>query len=866
MFCPNCGKKTASPTAKFCRFCGASLVDPDSIGVKDTPSQQQPSANDIPSQPRADAPTPGQLPAQQPTTNDVPSQPPTDADTFGRLPPQRPTTKDVPSQPLTDARTSGQLPPQQQATKETTSPRPRRSAFNFDRPAQWLVLALVALLFLFALLFLINRPSPGVVPPPTQVAVAKPAPTSVPTTASKAQQPPKAAPGPQGYLASEGVPSVIGADVLFIQWTEVGGSISGTMYFGIVSSQSSKTDNSAITGLRNGSNVSISLPTFAGRSSLQGTIEGDTLTLMVQDTGSGQVVSFKMQAATIDDYNNVLTAMQQGRSGAGVPQPPPQAATPKSASAAPTRATDMPRGYIAHRYLDGSPGVFFMQWTETNNQLVGDFRGISKPDGELGVSRIIGTRNGSTVNLVMGGEDRWSHYSIEIQGNSLTLQATDPQAKQHPAWVFQAASVAEYYNGVDAFVQSRGQFGSETDGLQGYIADRAPGGERGVFFVQWTEVNGTMMGDFRLVGNFTPSDPNLIGAQIQRVEGTRSGTTVNLSSIAWPGPRKYSGTIQGNSLTLRPADASSGQTLSWPLRRASEAEYNQALADFSRSERLLTLFPLKKNLTETGDGWQRLTIDLGIRNDGPVPYPVPNPSKGSVDIAGGGASYDVGFSAVSGNSKGLVFGFSALPPGFALCGIAVYNQYVRGVAVLQAEGRIPQKQEPATLIVPGYLRSDISDSRSTDDCHPRNLEQLPRLPMDIPLGSKQTPDALFRIKNVNPSAASNLTPPLKLAVVQVEIQSMNRLGDFTVPNFLGLAIIDDDGIARFQISDSGVGGLCDLTLSGAKVGPSQTRQFNLCYLSRPNQMVAFVVSSPESYTIVRPEADSGGPPVSPGTK
>lgn len=112
---------------------------------------------------------------------------------------------------------------------------------------------------------------------------------------------------PRGYMDSES------SYVLFIQWTEKSGQMSGQLQDVYISSNNSlqtQHTNEAFTGTHDGSNVSISTSIFGFTKTYTGSLNGDTLTLVVPSQ-SGTLNTLTLHPASVDDYNKAATALIQ---------------------------------------------------------------------------------------------------------------------------------------------------------------------------------------------------------------------------------------------------------------------------------------------------------------------------------------------------------------------------------------------------------------------------------------------------------------------------------------------------------------------------------------------------------------------------
>lgn len=105
--------------------------------------------------------------------------------------------------------------------------------------------------------------------------------------------------GPQGYLASDK------NGAIFIQFTEQGGQLSGQMqFFGVEGRGWKKTgaNNASFTGLRDGSNVSLRFAGFFTDRTINGTLSGDTLSLVMPQP-DGRLATVGFRRASVGEYN-----------------------------------------------------------------------------------------------------------------------------------------------------------------------------------------------------------------------------------------------------------------------------------------------------------------------------------------------------------------------------------------------------------------------------------------------------------------------------------------------------------------------------------------------------------------------------------
>jgi len=105
--------------------------------------------------------------------------------------------------------------------------------------------------------------------------------------------------GPRGYLASNR------NEVIFIQFTEQGGKLSGQVQvFGTEGRGWKKTgaNNASFTGIHDGSDVSLRFAGFFTDRTINGTLTGDTLSLVLPQP-DGRLATVEFRRASIGEYN-----------------------------------------------------------------------------------------------------------------------------------------------------------------------------------------------------------------------------------------------------------------------------------------------------------------------------------------------------------------------------------------------------------------------------------------------------------------------------------------------------------------------------------------------------------------------------------
>lgn len=152
---------------------------------------------------------------------------------------------------------------------------------------------------------------------PQQSIVQAPPATMAPTMRMPTTPPVAGGSRQEGYLARDS------NRVVFIQWTEVGGNLSGQVQVVYVADRNARgirtdplrpqTDNASFTGLRSGSSVSLSIVEQSGApSTWTGSVIGTTLTLVIPDD-TGLLTTTAFQRGTVDDYNRAVLGFRQDK-------------------------------------------------------------------------------------------------------------------------------------------------------------------------------------------------------------------------------------------------------------------------------------------------------------------------------------------------------------------------------------------------------------------------------------------------------------------------------------------------------------------------------------------------------------------------
>ncbi len=101
-------------------------------------------------------------------------------------------------------------------------------------------------------------------------------------------------------------------NVLFVQWTNTNGKLSGNLQETYTSSTNStqiQQLNEQFTGTQAGSVVNFSLSMFGATRSITGSLNGSTLTVAVPDA-SGQINTIELHSATLAQYNSAINTLE----------------------------------------------------------------------------------------------------------------------------------------------------------------------------------------------------------------------------------------------------------------------------------------------------------------------------------------------------------------------------------------------------------------------------------------------------------------------------------------------------------------------------------------------------------------------------
>jgi hypothetical protein len=125
------------------------------------------------------------------------------------------------------------------------------------------------------------------------------------------------------------------------------------------------------------------------------------------------------------------------------------------------------------------------------------------------------------------------------------------------------------------------------DPAQGYLAKAGPCNEPGVYYLQWLDTGGNLVGDLR-----STTKKDYTAMQLARVKGGRTGATGRLVAVSMGGGISVGASIdvyrldfQGNALNLS-SEQPHACTAPWAFQTASEADYQAALSAFVESKSL----------------------------------------------------------------------------------------------------------------------------------------------------------------------------------------------------------------------------------------------------------------------------------------
>jgi hypothetical protein len=101
-------------------------------------------------------------------------------------------------------------------------------------------------------------------------------------------------------------------NILFVQWTNTNGQISGRLqdtYTSPATPNQIQQINQTFTGTQAGSSINFTLSMFGVTRTIAGTLNGSTLTLVVP-TPDGQTSTIQLTAATVAQYDNAVNALE----------------------------------------------------------------------------------------------------------------------------------------------------------------------------------------------------------------------------------------------------------------------------------------------------------------------------------------------------------------------------------------------------------------------------------------------------------------------------------------------------------------------------------------------------------------------------
>lgn len=279
------------------------------------------------------------------------------------------------------------------------------------------------------------------------------------------------------------------------------------------------------------------------------------------------------------------------------------------------------------------------------------------------------------------------------------------------------------------------------------------------------------------------------------------------------------------------------------------------------------LIPLQIDLIDTGDGWQEVTLGLGIRNDEHDEFFVsfPGGQSATVTIQEEGRSYEaeILFEPVQDQitlpQRGL-YQFP-VPSGFTFCGIYTWGRNSGGeleqmVNLLQVKTRIPQNTHLMSLEVAGYPSTDLTSAPDLNQCNNATAaEALPQMSSDLPVNTHRPGPSYFlpsvsSLDRNHPRLAGRFDDEL-ITLLKLNIKNPNQFDELVIDD-LKVALIDEDGVIRpvlggtFPDDPEGCQNLPPAP-NPLRVGPSQTATLNLCYSERPQEVAAIVIWSYDHY-------------------
>ncbi|RVX46266.1 F5/8 type C domain-containing protein [Nonomuraea polychroma] len=253
--------------------------------------------------------------------------------------------------------------------------------------------------------------------------------------------------------------------------------------------------------------------------------------------------------------------------------------------------------------------------------------------------------------------------------------------------------------------------------------------------------------------------------------------------------------------------------------------------------------------SENRIGWDKVTIRLGVRNNGSTMRQVDLPTDGTLSIAEGDVTYNARVTVAPAQGAPAPdvepvsipdsFGTLQLPPGIAMCELAAES--VPG-SWLYAIGEVPTDLTPTRLDLEGFPSLHLAGQRNLD-CAPTlqavTTQTPTRTTITIPDEDTETVSGALDISGAVdlPSGAQS-----GRTVVKTRLANTGRFRDLVLED-LSLWLVDDDGTIRTHIT----GDACTYSPS-LIVAPRYSSEIDACYTYRPSPPKAVILQSQATNT------------------
>jgi hypothetical protein len=261
----------------------------------------------------------------------------------------------------------------------------------------------------------------------------------------------------------------------------------------------------------------------------------------------------------------------------------------------------------------------------------------------------------------------------------------------------------------------------------------------------------------------------------------------------------------------------------------------------------LLLLGIRREPDKSRPGWDQVTVELGVRNNGRTPQ---SPSTvnwgGEFAVAEGEAAYSFEI------ENAATLESTMLPPGFAICGKLEESR--ADVVVPTAVGYIPSTLRPTKMNFNSFPPVDLTKRPSSSGCAATPPPpDLPKAPVKVPLTVASATKGELEIEGYQPFPTA---PFGGLTRLNARIENPDRFGDLNLP-YLIFWLIDRDGVVRYayEIEDSEwARENCEINQPGPlTVPPATTANARACYPYRPGgkPFVVIVQDGTEILSVVR---------------